>query len=105
MIKNLTPHDVWVVDDKGTLIWFYEESDKPARCKVTRKEIGRIGKIPLYKNELGQVYDLPARKKGVYLIVSRVVAEVAKRGDLLVPDNIVRNSMGEIEACKGFSKV
>ena len=104
MIKNLTPHDVRVVNDRNVLIWLYEKSDKPARCSVERIRTGMINYIPLNQLSFGEVQNLPKPKRGTFFIVSHMVAEAAKRDDLLVPDDLVRDETGAVIGCRGFSK-
>ena len=105
MIKNLTPHDIVVVDKSWNTIKVFPKSENPARCSVSRKVVGDIDGYPLYKSVFGTVENLPAPENGKYFVVSRLVAEVTKRDDLLIPDDTVRDSEGRIIGCRGFSRL
>jgi hypothetical protein len=55
----------------------------------------------------GPVQGLPAPQEGVILIVSRIVAEAAKaegRGDLVVPDGVIRDAGGGVLGCARFAR-
>jgi len=105
MIKNLTPHDVVVVGESGNIIKVFPKSETLARCSVSRRVVGGVDGYPLYKNTFGAVENLPAPKEGTFFVVSRLVAEATKRGDLLIPDDTVRDEAGRIIGCRGFSRL
>jgi len=51
------------------------------------------------------VENLPDPPEGVYYIVSLAVAQAARRPDLLVPDDMVRDEQGRILGCRRFAVV
>jgi hypothetical protein len=62
--------------------------------------------VPVVRQSLGEVTGLPEQTAGTYLIVSRVIAAACPdRLDLLVPDNLVRDSDGRIVGCRRFARV
>jgi hypothetical protein len=106
-IINLTPHAVNIINADNTVITFPSEGN--ARCNQTTKKIGEINGIPLTETSFGEVIDLPEPNPvfGVhftYYIVSRLVMQACPlRADLLVPNDIVRDSEGKIIGCKSFA--
>lgn len=84
-IFNLTPHDLNVVTEDGS-VETLPRSGLIARVKQIDKLDGAIGLINITKREFGEVEDLPEPVDSVYFIVSSLVASAAKgRDDLLVP--------------------
>ena len=107
-IINLTPHDIAVVDDLGGLTTF-PKSGIVARVSATVKQVGVIpsktaGHFQLFKQDLGQVQDLPKQVNDTFLIVSAMVKAASDRADLIAPNSgdAIRNDAGQIIAVKGF---
>lgn len=114
-IINLTPHEInEVVSGKS-----YPASGEVARVEVTyflQEKDGKpivINGAPLYSTIVGNRVslesggELPKERKGVFLIVSGMVLEAAKRTpfprkDLLAPGTLVRDEKGRPIGCKGF---
>ncbi len=109
MIVNLTPHDVYMIDD-GRSRFRFHRSNKPARLQesyfgnTTIYEDGVA--IPMAVVTYGDIYNLPEEKPGVFYIVSLLVAIHAKdRKDLLFPVDLVRNNYGEIIGCRKLGRL
>jgi hypothetical protein len=108
-IINLTPHDVTIVTDSGTIV--IKASGEVARCKTStvaegELSIGNGEVIPITSTKMGEVTGLPEETEGTWLIVSRVVAEACKdRSDLLIPNESVRDSSGRIIGCKSLAGI
>ena len=107
-IKNLTPHEIvlFVGEEKITIA---PEGIIP-RCSVEQQQITEITidgkKIPIMKTSFGQVENLPEEKEGVFLIVSRAVAEACPdRNDLLIPNDAVRDENGRIIGCRSLARI
>ena len=115
-IKNLTCHPIRIVridseTKEQTLVKVFEtEKDLPIP-RVSTNEY-RIGFIKdhddefynVYSSVPGEVEDLPEKVEGVFLIVSRMVAEASMtRDDLLIPYSLVRDDQGQVIGCEGFS--
>ena len=104
-IINLTPHPVNLLDvDANVVITFYSEG--LARCSQNDVIIGKLNKdIILTKTSYGEVIGLPEQAPRTFYIVSRLVlnACAGKRHDLLVPNQLIRDSEGQIVGCKSFS--
>ncbi len=102
---NLTPHEIVIVGGEGEVIARIAPEPTPARCTVQREVAFDLDGIAVNRSVFGEVFGLPEQKAGVWLIVSRIVAEAAKRNDLLVPDETVRDQRGQIVGCKSFAVV
>jgi hypothetical protein len=104
---NLTPHDVNIVDNDGNVILIVPACDKPLRLIEKRDSVGDINGIPLSRvsYEIDSATPLPNADTDTFYIVSRIVAEMFKRNDFIVPDQTVRNDKGQIIGCKGFAFV
>ena len=102
-IKNLTPHTVTIITGKENII--YMPIYPTPRLSTKTEFIGAIDGVPLTKTVFGEVQDLPPKKEGVYLIVSRLVLSACPtRTDLLVPNELVRNDKGQIIGCKSLAQ-
>jgi hypothetical protein len=110
-IKNFTPHTVTILDDNNVFnVIITIPSSGVARCSSTVEDAGCVmhgtTTVPVVRQSLGTVEGLPEYVPGTYLVVSRVVAAACPdRLDLLVPDNLVRDSDGRIVGCRRFARV
>jgi len=104
-IINLTPHPVTVVGQDGEPTHVFMPSVPVPRCREEVVTLGDLDGIPLVRKTLGQVENLPDPQEGVYYIVSLAVAQAARRPDLLVPDDMVRDEQGSILGCRRFAVV
>ena len=108
IIRNLTPHDVTVVKDDGSVIRSISpDSVGPARAKQTTFPIGNLDGIPLYAIEYGEPEGLPPKEDGIYLIVSKITAEsAASHGreidDLFIVAETIRDEKGSVVGTKGL---
>lgn len=104
-IVNCTPHAINIMDSEGKEILTLEPSGICPRCSVERKKVGDINGIPINKSVFGDVYDLPSPQPDTIYIVSRVVAEAARREDLYIVDDAVRDENGRIIGCRALASV
>ena len=104
-IVNCTPHPINIMDSEGKEILTLEPSGICPRCSVERKKVGDINGIPINKSAFGDVYDLPSPQPDTIYIVSRVVAEAARREDLYIVDDAVRDENGRIIGCRSLASV
>jgi len=106
---NLTPHEITLVGSEGEVIASLPPSGTVARCKEVVETIGHLtinGKeFPLIVKRLGEVENLPEPQEGTRFIVSLAVAKAAKRDDLLVPGQAVRDEKGRIIGTAAFAVV
>ena len=58
--------------------------------------------VKVVNKVFGKVENLPEKQDNVYLIVSSLVAQAAKRDDLVVP-NTIRDENGKIIGCDSFA--
>ena len=110
-IINLTSHKITVLDNRGNEIFELSGVQNPPRVEEIKYEtkhlkINGMHDLKIYKAENVSVTRLPQQKENTYYIVSRLVAEYAKkRKDLLVPDEFVRDEDGNIIGCKSFKNI
>lgn len=104
-IVNMTPHEIKVVGQAGSVIGTFQPSGQIARLEVVRAQRGLVQGIPLYVSEVGQASGLPEAIEGRYLIVSTLVrTSFPARKDLLSPGELVRDDKGQPIGCKGFDR-
>ena len=130
-VVNLTPHSINFIlpyhievgqDEMGNPHYITEErsyslppSGTVARCKVDRKEVdsfiledidGWDITVPITSARFGEVEGLPEPQEGTIYIVSNLVAQaVPDREDVFFPDDIVRDSQGNIIGCRALGKI
>ena len=105
-IVNLTPHALNLVTESGTVT--IPPSGTVARVSVTRENVGTVTvegvAIPLYRTTYGEITDLPEPAPNTLYVVSSVVAAAARdRDDLVIPDDLVRDSEGRITGARGLA--
>ena len=102
-VVNLTPHPVVVLRD-GERIEF-PPSGQVARLGEEIVSTGMtIEGVPVVEKRLSGL-DLPPVQPGVFYIVSLAVAQVARREDLLVPDDLVRDERGQVIGCRRLARI
>lgn len=104
MFINLTPHTInIIVNDETTVV---EPSGVIARVAMTQELINTINGIPVYHNSYGKPEGLPEPKKGVYYIVSALLAQaVPEREDVLITSNPIRDPEGRIIGCGALAHI
>ncbi len=103
MIKNFTPHDIHVVNEKNEIIKTYQ-SEGLIRLKATTVSAGlTVDDVRISKTVFGEPEGLPEYELGTFYIVSQLVKNALKeREDLLVPAEVVRDEKGQITGCKSL---
>ena len=106
LIKNLTPHTVTIIQREGTGEYdVILPTGVIPRLSTKTIQVGAVDGIPLTSTVFGEVQDMPDAVQDVYLIVSRMVlAALPNRSDLLVPNELVRDSKGQIIGCRSLAK-
>lgn len=103
-IKNLTPHDITVLAEDGTVLAVIPASGAVARVSMTRMAIGTVAGLPAYRLTPGPVVGLPDPSEGVILIVSAMVREAVKgRMDVFSPGDLKRGPDGQPIGCVGLT--
>lgn len=107
MFKNLTPHEINVVDAEGHHVLDVPASGIVARCSQHEQKITEIDGVEITRQFFGEVEGLPSPEEGTWFIVSRLVAQAAglSRTDLLVPGPLVRGEDGQPVGCRGLSRI
>jgi hypothetical protein len=81
---NLTPHQITVRTAENDIV--INPTAPAARMALTSVSAGQISGIPLVRQEFGEIENLPAPVDGVIYITSTMVAQRAKRADVVSPD-------------------
>jgi len=102
---NTTPHPVHVLNRDGEVVLTIPAAPQPLRLEERVEALGDLAGVPLVKKTLAADISLPEPQDGVYYIVSLAVAQAARRPDLLVPDDLVRDDQGRILGCRRFAVV
>lgn len=106
-VVNLTPHEVVVLDEEGTVLARLPSSGV-ARAAVTVTPAGTIAGLPAVQISFGGPVALPEWRPGVYLLVSRTTAEAAKASgrtvdDLVGTTELVRDAAGRAVGCRALT--
>lgn len=125
---NLTPHDINIVGEDGSIQHVIPPSGAIARCKVERETIDHgyiyipINKpdpdnprtfivsnhveVPITQTKFGEVEGLPEKEYKTIYIVSSLVAQACKdRTDVFIPDDTVRDNEGKIIGCRSLGRI
>jgi len=103
-IVNMTPHEINVILINGG-IRTYPRAEIPARLSQTITTVDEMDGINISETVFGEVENLPEPEENTYYIVSRLILSgCPDRKDLLVPNDLVRDSEGNIKGCKGLAR-
>lgn len=101
-IKNLTPHTINIVTGNGNIE--ITPSGVIPRVSVKTVPVGSANGIPLFRNEYGNVVDLPDPVDGTLYVVSGLLKSACpERSDLVVPAKQIRDEQGRIIGCEGLA--
>jgi hypothetical protein len=109
VIKNLTPHEIVILPEKGGKIVIPSSGVARAGALedklISSVEVGGTT-VPMWGTEMeSRVEGLPDPKFNVWLIVSYQTYRAARgRNDLIVPHNSVRDDSGRIIGHRGFAR-
>ena len=102
-MRNCTPHDIVIFGATGGVIVTLKPSGDVARVEQTLVQVGECDGIPIYRRRFGDLVGLPEPVDGVWFVVSALVAQAApRRGDLLSPGELIRNTAGQPIGCRGL---
>lgn len=99
-IHNLTPHSIKLGNVN------IKQSGKPIRVYQETEILYTIHNIPvkLIHNSAPDLSILPPIENDVIYIVSRMVADIYRREDLLYPYDFVKSATGRILGCKALAR-
>lgn len=103
-VINLTPHPVSLADTEGNVIATFPPSGQTARVATSTEVVAQLMGRPISRTTFGEVTGVPAPKEGVVFLVSTIVAQAARRPDVVSPDTgptAVRKD-GQVVAVRGF---
>ena len=101
-IVSLLKHSITVVVGEEKKV--FVPSGQEARCSVATEKATEIDGIPVNRSVFGQVLGLPEPVEGTIYIVSTLVAQQARRPDVVSPDTgptAIREG-GQVVAVRGF---
>ena len=109
MLRNLTPHNIDVVDTSG-LTTTITPDGQVARVEYNTEPALAIDGIPIVITTPNKMVGLPAPESGIYLIVSSRVVDYARElgrsvSDLLVPHEQIRNTAGQPIGCAALARL
>jgi len=104
-IVNLTPHPItFMLKDKMDIT--IPPSGTVARLTARTRLIEYIQNIPVTKTEFIDIEGLPEKTKDTIYIVSSLVAQACRdRDDIYIPNESVRNDLGQIIGCRSLGKI
>ena len=101
----MTPHALNILTPSGAMVTLAPSGVVP-RLAVTRESLPdlqtEIGDLWVARTLLGEVENLPDPEEGIVLIVSALVAGVARRPDVMSPGELVRDPSGVVIGCRGL---
>ena len=104
-IINCTPHPIQLLDENNNLVLTLPKGEVIPRLNQSTKKVSEINGIAITETVFGEIQDIPEEKADTILIVSRLVLSACKdRNDLVVPNELVRNSEGNIVGCKSLAR-
>ncbi len=104
-IINCTPHPITIFGANNEVLLQLQKGENVPRLEQSNKTVRHIAGIPITETVFGKTTDMPEQKEGVFLIVSRLVLSAnPDRSDLLVPNDMVRDSDGNIIGCKSLAR-
>ena len=105
MLVNMTPHPITILNEDGEVEKEIPSSGIVPRVQYQRTLVEEVEEVKVWQQSQAEITDLPDFQEGVFVIVSKMVAEAAKRHDLIVPTDMVRNDDGVVLGCQGFTVI
>ena len=103
-LVNLTPHVIDIHHSSGVLT--LQPSGAIARLAVSRSPRPPVtvdgAELSVFAPTLGEISGLPDPRDGTVYVVSALVADAAKRGDVMSPGGLVRDAGGNPCGCMGL---
>lgn len=104
-IINCTPHPIKLVNEAGEVVFSLPKGQVIPRLAQTTNKVSEINGIAITETMFGETQDLPEYNQDTILIVSRLVLTANRnRTDLVVPNELVRDSEGNIIGCKSLAR-
>lgn len=104
-IVNLTPHTITVLIPKGRKLDIFP-SGRIARLSYETESAGELeyedAEIEVTRHTNPVIDNLPEPEPDTFYLVPLVVAQAAKRADVLSPARLVRDADGYPIGCTGF---
>jgi len=103
IIINKTPHPINLLDGDNKVLRTWE-SEGQVRLSMKTQLIGTIDGVPITRTKFGKPSGLPEQQIGTFYIVSQMIKSALGRDDLLVPDEVQRDSSGRILGCRSLRR-
>jgi len=102
---NCTPHPITLLGSDNEVVMTLPKGEVVPRLSQSTKEVDVVEGVSITETSFGEIQDLSEPKEGVLLIVSRLVLTACpSRKDLVVPNELVRDSDGNIKGCKSLAR-
>jgi hypothetical protein len=104
VIINLTPHAISVANSEGDVVMTLPPSGNVARVATSQEVVRELAGRPVVRTVFGEVTGIPEPVEGTVYLVSTLVAQAARRSDVVSPDTgptAVRKD-GQVVAVRGF---
>jgi len=99
---NLTSHPIVVLIGEDRRV--FAPSGTAARVAITQEVVSMVDGIYVHRTVFGEAQGIPAPQEGVMYIASSLVAQAARRADVVAPDTgatAIREN-GQVVAVRGF---
>ncbi|MBW6469635.1 MAG: hypothetical protein K0A90_00255 [Methanosarcinaceae archaeon] len=102
-IRNMTPHDVGVIDKTTNKVVINYLSEGSIRLTEEREFLYTVNGVSVYSKTFGSA-EIPEKVKDTMYIVSLAVGQAyPERTDFLIPDQLVRDEKGVVLGCTSFT--
>lgn len=103
-IINCTPHPISIRKRDYSFLSLPKATVIP-RLETVDTIVDIVDGIEIHKMKFNNTIDLPEKKDGTILVVSRMVVDAnPDRDDLVSPGSAIRDENGIIIGCEGLSK-
>jgi hypothetical protein len=102
---NCTPHPITLIGSDNEVLFTLPKGQVVPRLSQSTKQVDVVQGVSITETQFGETQELPAPVEGMLLIVSRLIlAANSNRADLVVPNELVRDSDGNIIGCKSLAR-
>jgi hypothetical protein len=84
-VLNYTQHVITIVDNDGNIVQEFPSVGN-AQVETTSRQVGDVNGVAIVHTEFGDITGLPDPAPDTLYIVGMIVAQAARRSDLISPD-------------------
>lgn len=102
---NCTPHPIRLLGSDNQVVLSLPRGEVIPRLSQSTRQVDVVNRVPITETQFGETQDLPDPQEGTLLIVSRLVLTAnPDRNDLVVPNELVRDTEGNIIGCQSLAR-